>query len=162
MLTDYKQIIEDRLWVGCHVRPEDAKQLRRMGITIVVNLQSDEDFKQYGISLKKLEDALEDANIDLRRVPVKDFDPDDLERQLSGCVAEVEAALRPASAKVYVHCTAGINRSPTVAAAYLMKTRGMTAREAFDFVVERRDCSPDFEVLQRYEARVRGPAGPIN
>jgi protein-tyrosine phosphatase len=154
MLFDYNQIIPGRLWVGAFVRPEDAKQLQRMGITIVVSLQSDQDFKQNGISLKKLLRALEDANIDLRRVPVEDFDKRGLAGKLPACIAEIEAALAPGWAKVYVHCSAGINRSPTAAAAYLMKSRGLSAQEAHDYLVERRDCNPYLDVLEEYETEL--------
>jgi len=151
MLFDYNQIIPGRLWVGSFVRPEDAKQLRRMGITIVVSLQSNEDLKERHVSLKKLIHALSEANIDLRRVPVRDFSKEDLARQLPKCVAELEAALAPGWAKAYVHCTAGINRSPTVAAAYLIKSRGLSAREACEHVAAKRDCSPYLDVLEKYQ-----------
>ena len=39
---------------------------------------------------------------------------------------------------VYVHCLMGISRSPTLVAAYLMKTKLMTATEALTFLVQRR------------------------
>jgi protein-tyrosine phosphatase len=152
MLFDYNQIIPGRLWVGSSVRPEDAKQLRRMGITIVVSLQSSDDLKAARISLKKLVHALSEANIDLRRVPVGDFSKEDLIRRLPRCVAEIEAALAPGWAKAYVHCTAGINRSPTAAAAYLIKSRGMSAGEAWEYVTSKRDCSPYLDVLEKYQA----------
>jgi protein-tyrosine phosphatase len=84
-----------------------------MGITVVVSLQSDQDLKRNGISLKKLLKALTEANIDLRRVPVQDFSKEDSVTHLPACVAEIEAALAPGWAKAYVHCTGGINRSPT-------------------------------------------------
>lgn len=39
---------------------------------------------------------------------------------------------------VYVHCFAGISRSPTMVAAYLIRHHNMTATEALDFIRERR------------------------
>ena len=39
---------------------------------------------------------------------------------------------------VYVHCLMGMSRSPTLVAAYLMKTHDMSAEEALTFLVERR------------------------
>jgi protein-tyrosine phosphatase len=151
MLADYNQIIDGRLWVGSVVRPADARQLQRMGITIVVSLQTDRDLKQHGISQEKLVRELEDVSIDIRWVPVEEFDREDLIRQLPTCVAAVEAALTPAWAKLYLHCSAGIIRSPTVAAAYLMKTYSMPAEKASDILMAKRDCRPDMEVLRAYE-----------
>jgi protein-tyrosine phosphatase len=151
MLVDYNQIIPDRLWVGCLAQPGDAKQLRRMGITIVVSLQTDSDLKQHGISQEKLVQAIEDMGIDIRWVPVQEFDREDLIRQLPTCVSVVEAALTPAWAKLYLHCSAGIIRSPTVAAAYLMKAYSMSAEKACDILIAKRDCRPDIEVLREYK-----------
>lgn len=37
-----------------------------------------------------------------------------------------------------VHCQAGINRSPTVAALYMMRTKGMTGDEAIALIREKR------------------------
>jgi protein-tyrosine phosphatase len=155
MLFDYNQIIPDRLWVGAFVHPEDAGQLRRMGITHVVSLQSDQDLKRNGVSLKKLIKSLTEANIDFFRVPLQDFDKSELARRLPECVAAIEAALAPGWAKAYVHCTAGINRSPTAAAAYLIKTGGISARQAYEMLVEKRDCSPYLDVLEEYCTKLR-------
>eukprot|EP00741_Cyanophora_paradoxa_P020300 tig00021244_g19594.t1 len=40
--------------------------------------------------------------------------------------------------RVYVHCNAGISRSPTVVISYLMRRRGMTLKAAFEHVRARR------------------------
>lgn len=158
MILDRNEIIPDRLWVGGLIHPEHVRLLVQMGITHVVNLQSDEDFSNYGISLKKLVKAYEKAQIKLHRVATQDFNKEDLEKNLAQGVAELELALLSRWAKVYLHCTAGINRSPTVAAAYLMKSRGMSAEEAHAFVSARRSCSPSLAVLQRYSETLKGLA----
>ena len=51
--------------------------------------------------------------------------------------AFIEDALTSGGA-VYIHCLMGISRSPTLVAAYLMKTKLMTANEALTFLVQRR------------------------
>ncbi len=56
-MLDCNEIIPDRLWVGCYVRPEDAHWLKRMGITTIVNLQSDGDLTNQRMSEKKLLNA---------------------------------------------------------------------------------------------------------
>ena len=152
MFLDCNEIISGRLWVGCHIHPEDARLLRQMGITSILNLQSDWDLATYNISIKKLTQAYFLAEIDLRRIPIPDFDRQSVGALLPQAVAELEDALAPLRAKVYVHCTAGINRGPTLAAAYLIKSDGLTAQEAFNYVIVRRDCSPYLDTLQEYEA----------
>ena len=151
MLLDCNEIIQDKLWVGSYVRPEDIKYLRQFGITCVLSLQSDRDLAYYNVSLKKLLKAFAQADVELRRVPTPDFDKQALAINLPYAVSELENALAPRWGKAYVHCSAGINRAPTLAAAYLIKSRGMPAQEAYDYVVARRDCNPYLETLQAYE-----------
>lgn len=152
---DCNEIIPDRLWVGCYVRPEEVEQLRLRGITTVVSLQSDDEIKAQGTSLMRLLKLYQEAGIGVRRVPTADFDQEALATNLDRCIMELEQAFAPAWARVYLHCTAGINRSPTTAAAYLIRSRGLTAQEACDYVSARRHCRPYLQVLVAYAASVK-------
>jgi protein-tyrosine phosphatase len=155
MILDCNEILPGRLWVGRFVRPKDVKLLQQMGITTVVSLQSNEDLDFYNIRLKKLIETCDEAGIELRRVAIPDFDEDAMAADLERGVAELEAALTPKWAKVYLHCTAGVNRAPTVAAAYLVRTLGIPAQEAYEFIVARRHCNPYLEVLEQYETSLK-------
>lgn len=150
MIFDWSEIIQDRLWVGSFVRPEDVKLLARMGISTVLCLQSDQDLEDYNISSEMLLRAYASANIKFRRVAIPDFDTQALSARLSQAVEELEDALNPVGARVYLHCTAGINRSPTLAAAYLTKTEGLSASAAYEYVMVRRECRPYLSVLEEY------------
>jgi protein-tyrosine phosphatase len=46
-----------------------------------------------------------------------------------------------------LHCTAGVNRSPAVAAAFLHRCRGWKLDEASAHVAERLWCSPNMEAV---------------
>jgi protein-tyrosine phosphatase len=150
MLFDYNQIIDDRIWVGACIRPEDVRQLRRMGITTILSLQTPKDLKKHGINPKKLDKALTEAALDYLQIPITEFDASELARHLPEAVAALERALAPAWAKVYLHCSAGVIRSATVAAAYLVKTQGLSAEEACALLKSRRECEPDLEVLVKF------------
>jgi protein-tyrosine phosphatase len=152
MILDCNEIIQNRLWVGSFVRPEDVKTLKQMEITGILSLQSDQDVTHYSVSQKKLLRAYALAEIELRRIPTADFDKEALAANLPRAVEELEKALAPLWAKIYVHCTAGINRGPTLAAAYLIKCHHLSAREAYDYVTTRRHCSPYLSTLEEYEA----------
>jgi protein-tyrosine phosphatase len=152
MILDCSEVLPDKLWVGRFVRPEEAMFLRQMGITTVVNLQCDKDLEMYHISIKKLLKAYDKAEIEMRRIATPDFDQNALTANLGQSVAELTASLTPRYAKVYLHCTAGINRGPTVAAAFLIQSWGLSAQQAYEFITARRHCSPYLAVLEKYEA----------
>ncbi|MBZ5495497.1 MAG: dual specificity protein phosphatase family protein [Acidobacteriia bacterium] len=155
MGLDFNEIIPGRLWVGGYVREEDVAELRRIGITTVVSLQTDEDLLLYGILPHRLALAYQSSGIELRRVPTLDFDREALARNLPEAVAQVEDALAPPWTKLYLHCTAGINRSATTAAGFLIKSRGTPAREARDYLTARRDCNPTLDILENFEEALR-------
>jgi protein-tyrosine phosphatase len=152
MFLDCSEILPDRLWIGAFIRPEDMALLQKMGVTTVVNLQSDKDLETYNINLKKLLKAYTKAGIELHHIATPDFDQKALLENLEECIAELQAALTPRWTKVYLHCTAGINRGPTVAAAFLIQSQGYSAQEAYEFVTSRRHCRPYLAVLEQYEA----------
>ncbi len=156
MTIDCCEIIPNRLWVGGLVYPEDIRLLAEMGITHVVSLQSDDDLSTFGISIERLLEAYVQARIELRRVATRDFDREALAKSLAPGVQQLASALEPLRTRVYCHCTAGINRSPTVVAAYLMWSRGMSPEAACDVVAERRHCSPDLSVLRKFHATAKG------
>jgi protein-tyrosine phosphatase len=152
MKLDCSEIIAGRLWVGRFVRPEEVPVLKDMGITSVLSLQSDWDVAGCNLSQSAIYEAYGREAIEARRIPVPDFDKHALANSLPAAVEELGRALALPSSRAYIHCTAGINRAPTLAAAYLIRKAGMSSREAYEFVVARRDCSPYLYVLQEYEA----------
>ncbi len=160
MAIDFDEIITGHLWVGSFVREGDLAQLRRMGITDIVNLQTDEDMEHCGASPESLADACRPMGILVHRFAINDFDKQDLARCLAGAVELINGLLSAPTAKVYLHCTAGINRSPTVAAAYLIRSLGLPARDAANHLTSRRDCDPAVDVLEGYAAALRSdPSG---
>jgi atypical dual specificity phosphatase len=107
--------------------PEYAA-LRRDGITLLVNLQDDahapETLERFG--LREL------------HLPVTDFSPPTQE-QITQAIAAIEAA-NAAGEAVAVHCVAGIGRTGTVVACWLV-TQGMTAEVAIERIRELRPGS---------------------
>jgi atypical dual specificity phosphatase len=57
--------------------------------------------------------------------------------QLAEAVAFVDGAMRQNQAPVYVHCLAGMERSPSVCVAYLCLHQGMEVWEALNWVKQR-------------------------
>ena len=138
------------LYVGTYPQtPEDIRHLREaLSVTAVLSLQDDEDLAALGVRWDLLLRAYEANRIVALREPVKDFSPKALLTRLPVCVARLEQ-LVAAGHRVYLHCTAGINRSPTVAIAWLHAHRGLPVAEATETVTSRRECWPFEDVLAR-------------
>ncbi len=151
--------IADNLFVGSHPRTaEDIDRLRADGhITAVLNVQTDDDFNYWDIDWDEMEAAYRAVAIDVVRVPVYDFNHDDLCRRLPAC-ADALAQMIDDGHTVLVHCTAGVNRAPSIAIAYLVWSLGWDLDEAVAHVMQRRDCDPDVSAIRQAGADGTGEA----
>ena len=140
--------IRPNLFVGSFPKsPEDIDRLKReFGITAVLNVQTDEDMAHWGLNWQELQLSYREASIDVRRIPVRDFDPDDLRRKLPECV-ELLDELLDLGHTVYLHCNMAVNRSPTIAIAYLHWIQGWSLEKATDHVMRCRSCDPYLDAI---------------
>jgi len=138
--------ISDNLFVGsCLLDLKEVEELHSLGITAILSLQTEEDMGKRGIEWE--EKAALTAKLAFRSVPVRDFDTADLQRKLPECVMALDGMLK-AGHTVYLHCTAGTGRSPTVAAAYLHWCLAWPLERALAHVRGARDCSPNVEAIR--------------
>lgn len=145
---DFDQILPN-IYVGaCPRSTEQIDQLKRdFGITAVLNLQTEEDFAYWGINWDALAAHYRDSGMVARRTPTQDFNPDALRRNLPHCVQTLDDLLREGHT-VYVHCSAGINRSPSTVIAYLLWVEQWDWDRAVDQVTSRRKCDPYMDVIR--------------
>ncbi|HXG52826.1 MAG TPA: dual specificity protein phosphatase family protein [candidate division Zixibacteria bacterium] len=145
---DYHRIVS-RLFVGSY--PENAAEIERLrresGVTAVLNLQTDDDMRHFGLDRDSLLDCYRSCGIELRRIPVRDFDAVDLRDKLPACVSALNDLLESGHT-VYLHCSAGAGRSPTVAIAYLSWRRGWELDRAVAHVTQCRPCFPNIEAIR--------------
>lgn len=134
------------LWIGSERDSANQAAAERYGITLVVNATCNLPERVRGVS-----------HI---RVPVDDT-PDDANVMLSylmGVVRHIDTHLLRGGG-VLVHCYAGISRSATVVAAYLMFREGLTPAQAIARVRQAKPetfgCSPNFiEALNGFHAKL--------
>ena len=145
---DYAQILP-HLFVGSYPGAiEDVAELRReCGITAILNLQTDEDICSRNIPWQALEAHYRACGIFLCRVPVRD-EVTALREKLPECVRVLDGLLR-AGYTVYLHCTAGAGRSPTVGVAYLHRCWDWNLDTALAYVKQRRSSAPSLEAIQQ-------------
>ncbi len=136
------------LFVGaCPRTPGEVAQLAAAGLSAVLTMQTDADLDDQEIDWPALRAVYERSGIAVCRQPIRDFDPRALRERLPEAVDALRG-LREAGHRVYVHCTAGVGRSPTVVVAFLHWVRGWDLAEAARHVVGRRWCEPNLEAIR--------------
>jgi protein-tyrosine phosphatase len=143
------RILPNLLVGSCPECIGDVDCLKRdFGVTAVLSVQTDEDLSYWGINWEKTKDSYDRLDVEARRVPVRDFDPDDLCRMLPKCVGVLDKLLGEGHT-VYLHCNGGVNRSPTIAIAYLCWIKGWALEEATAHVMQHHPCQPYLEAIRR-------------
>ena len=106
------------------MRPDDFKTLAGGAqVSAVFSLQHADCLAYWGIDYTRMCSAAERQGLTMARCPMRDFDIADMRRCLPRAVTEL-AALRAQGHRVYVHCTAGLGRSPLTVLAYLVLIQG--------------------------------------
>ncbi|MEN6449704.1 MAG: dual specificity protein phosphatase family protein [Thermoguttaceae bacterium] len=137
-----------RLLVGsCPTNADDINHLKvEYGVTAVLSLQTDNDLDYCDLDWNRIEGRCRELKIEVCRVPVRDFDGEDLRKKLPWCVAALDDLLQ-AGHTVYSHCNVGAGRSPSVAIAYLHWRQGWNLDRAIEHVARCRSCSPDIDSI---------------
>lgn len=143
----YAQILP-RLFIGSHPRTiDDIERLRReAGITAVLNIHTDDDMRAANLDWPPLKKHYKTSPIVLRRAPMIE-EQVELRAKLCDCIRALDQLLAEGHT-VYLHCTAGIGRAPTVAIGYLHTCLGWDLEEAIEHVKRLRLCAPHVEALR--------------
>ena len=126
----------------------DVNRLAQAGVTAVVNLQSDVDFVHLGVNWPALEASYLELGIAVYRVPMIDFDEVDIAQWVPKAAECVNQAMDK-KYRVYLHCTAGRERSPTTAAAWLTWYGGYSLDDALHRVRSTRHLANPYEAILR-------------
>lgn len=132
-----------QLWLGNKLAAHDEAFLRNANIQAVFNCSKDIPFH---------------ASVKRRyRVPVDDnLQPEEI-RNLELWSYEIVVKMLAeykAGRNIFVHCAAGMQRSPAVIAFFLIATQNMTTDQAMAFIKQRRPIA--FTPSANFEASMRG------
>jgi protein-tyrosine phosphatase len=135
------------LFVGsCPMSRKDVISLQDLGITAVLNLQTDEDIDDWEIDWGEIRQIYELSQIKAFRYPIRDFDINDLRAKFEEGVELLDELMRTNT--VYLHCNAGLNRSPTLAIAFMVKKMNIDIDKAEHLFRERYHAEPYTEALR--------------
>lgn len=128
--------LRPRLQLGPSVHPADVPRLRRAGITAVLSLQqAGVDLPQAAIEYMR---AACEPTIVFRNISIHDYDPHAVIAALPRALSVLRTLLAD-DRVVYLHCSEGINRAPSVALAYLVRDEDLSVDAA---LAQLRACDP--------------------
>ena len=113
--------VTDTLFVGPQFRRNGKTALVRAGITHIVNMRSEFDDAEHGLTIGN------DSQVHYCYLPTVDDDPI-AESHIVRGIEFIDNAIGR-DGKVYIHCSAGVGRAPSMAAAYLV-SKGLRVEDA--------------------------------
>jgi predicted protein tyrosine phosphatase len=155
--------VHDDLLVGAYpLDPNDVKLLDRLGVRRVLNLVADEDYANG--QRAAVESAFAAAGIEETRIVTVDFGhlPPEM---LEAAVDEVVSWLR-AGDRSYIHCRAGWQRGPAVAAGVVAVCDGIGIEDALSRVQRRKPSANPLphqreDLLKWFQARRESGQGAL-
>ncbi|CAL9135186.1 Dual specificity phosphatase, catalytic domain [Musa troglodytarum] len=136
--------ITEQIYVGSCIQTEkDVQTLSDVvGITAVLNFQSESERANWGINSESINDACCQNNILMVNYPIREVDSLDLRKKLPFCVGLLLRLLRK-NFRIFVTCTTGFDRSPACVIAYLHWIQDTALHAAHNFVTGLHSCRPD-------------------
>mmetsp|Transcript_12322 Transcript_12322/g.23213 ORF Transcript_12322/g.23213 Transcript_12322/m.23213 type:complete len:550 (-) Transcript_12322:534-2183(-) len=131
--------ITSNIYVGaCPRRPKDVEAIKAgTGCTAILCLQSNACFGALNIDHKSIRERGGDVGVKVIHVPIRDFDHGNQTEMIPEAVRILSLLLKTGH-KVYVHCTAGINRATLTVVSYLTFVEGFSLDDAHSLVKEKR------------------------
>lgn len=113
--------ISPRILIGtCPMRPADLGRIQAAtGVSAVLSVQHDDCLAYWGIDYGEMCEHGAGLGLRMERRAMRDFDVADQREKLPGAVAAL-ARLQAEGHRTYVHCTAGLGRSPLTVLSYLI------------------------------------------
>lgn len=128
-IPSYNEILP-RLYLGDIQIAMNKAEITRLGITDMITVE-----------IKPLQAS--DLAACVKRylfINVMDHWKQDILSHFDTSYEFIESALKVPTNKIYVHCVAGISRSASIVIAYIMKSRSISYREAYQLVSDKRRC----------------------
>ncbi len=146
------------IYIGSLRNADDVAELRRLGITHVLNCAVSRRFDSHRSPYGPRSGIKAYLTI-----PAEDHDQYDIQRHFPEAISFLEKC-RMSGGKALIHCNLGVNRSGAVAAAYLMVYQRKPLLQVISFLKEKRSfvlCNKNFRRQLIRFARQRGLLDPV-
>eukprot|EP01084_Bolivina_argentea_P018669 34732_1 len=128
-------IIDDCLYLGDAKISRDLHILKTVGITHIVCIAGKAVFEN---------------EFTYHLCHFKDKQDSDMLQLMPPIFAFIDDVIGKGKNKIYVHCMAGMSRSPSIVMAYLMYKFQLTIKHAYIYVINKRSCiRPNYVFLQQ-------------
>lgn len=130
----HAQQIVPGLWLGNRrtiIGTDDF--LNKYGIDVVISAMTDYEYDEHMI------DKVDMEGREWHRLVIDDEAAEPIEVYFDFVHLVIRKALAN-NKRVLVHCSAGVSRSATLVAAYLIKEKRLTAQGAINHIIARREC----------------------
>ena len=111
-------VVDDHVWRGAAPGARGYESLAAEGVTTIVDLRAEDD-------IRVDENALGELGLTRFHLPLRDGQAPSVD-----LVDRFLEIVEQSEGRVYVHCGAGVGRTGTMAAAYLVEREGATSAEA--------------------------------
>jgi len=131
-------MITSEIYIGSYPQTiKDIDQLKAQGITAILNLQTMQDLERYCVDWPRIKSYCQAINMIIEHFPIIDMDPADLKFKCKDAVQILHKLLHQGK-RVYVHCTAGRNRSTHIVINYLWTYEKYDLEDAITLVQSKR------------------------
>ncbi|MFP3902716.1 MAG: dual specificity protein phosphatase family protein [Armatimonadota bacterium] len=146
-------VIRSDIIIGTH--PQDASDIDTIagetGATAVLNVQHPEGIEAMDVPLEQIRRRARANRLKYVHSPMRDFDPQNQRETLPDAIRALSGLLQQ-DHSAYVHCTAGVNRSPLVVLGYLVFVEGMKKGQALNLILNARpQARPYMDVFEQVQ-----------
>ena len=147
-LFDFNKLGDKNIFMGTYLETEqDFKTISEQGINTILNVQTNGDLEYRLLDINVLNNYANKYGIKIQRYPIIDFNKEELYNKLKDA-ADLLNQLIQEGKTVYVHCTAGIGRSPSVVVIYLILYENYSIGDAIELCKKSRPkISVNFDVI---------------
>jgi atypical dual specificity phosphatase len=135
---EYNKIGDDNLYLGMIPLQHNIDEIKKLNITSIISLLEEFEFNESFIGKPINHNEWKDIKIKTYHISAVDFIRMNLDDLIRG-VEYLSNELKNGEA-VYIHCKAGVGRSATVVAGYLMTKHMIKVEDAIELLKKFRPC----------------------